>query len=73
MATPEARVVTVRPRTILLVLGITVLVGLVLVLGYLAWHVLTWILIWISFPSACGRIGVRPWRERTAARGVLSR
>jgi len=45
MATPEARVVTVRPRTILLVLGITVLVGLVLVLGYLAWHVLTWILI----------------------------
>jgi len=45
MATPEARVVTVRPRTILLVLGMTVLVGLVLVLGYLAWHVLTWILI----------------------------
>ncbi|HEY4620078.1 MAG TPA: AI-2E family transporter [Gaiellaceae bacterium] len=36
---------TVRPRTILLVLGMTVLVGLVLVLGYLAWHVLTWILI----------------------------
>ena len=45
MATPEARVVTVRPRTILLVLGMTVLVGVVLVLGYLAWHVLTWILI----------------------------
>lgn len=45
MATPELRVVTVRPRTILLVLGIAVLVGLLLVLGYLAWHVLTWILI----------------------------
>jgi predicted PurR-regulated permease PerM len=45
MATPEARVVTVRPRTVLLVLGITVLVGVVLWLGYLAWHVLTWILI----------------------------
>jgi predicted PurR-regulated permease PerM len=45
MATPEVRVVAVRPRTIFLVLGIGVLVGLVLVLGYLAWHVLTWILI----------------------------
>src|SRR3989337_8833 len=45
MATPEVRVVAVRPRTILLVLGITVLVGLALVLVYLAWRPLTWILI----------------------------
>jgi predicted PurR-regulated permease PerM len=45
MSTPEARVITVRPRTVLVVLGITVLVGIVLLLGYLAWHVLTWILI----------------------------
>jgi predicted PurR-regulated permease PerM len=45
MSTPEVRVVAVRPRTILVVLGITVLVGLVLLLGYLAWHVLSWILI----------------------------
>jgi predicted PurR-regulated permease PerM len=52
MATSEVRVVTVRPRTILLVLGITVLVGLVLVLGYLAWHVLTWILIAILLAAA---------------------
>jgi predicted PurR-regulated permease PerM len=52
MATPEVRVVTVRPRTILLVLGITVLVGLVLVLGYLAWQVLTWILIAILLAAA---------------------
>ena len=41
----EVRVVVVRPRTVLVILGITVLVGLVLVLGYLAWHVLSWILI----------------------------
>jgi predicted PurR-regulated permease PerM len=45
MATPAVRVVTVRPRTMLLVLGITILVGLALVLFYLAWHVITWILI----------------------------
>lgn len=45
MATPEARVVTVRPRTVLSVLGIAVLVGLAIVLVLLAWRVLTWILI----------------------------
>jgi len=45
MATPEVRVVAVRPRTILLVLGMTVLVGLALALVYLAWRPLTWILI----------------------------
>ena len=45
MATPEVRVVAVRPRTIFLVLGLVVLVGLALVLVYLAWNVLTWILI----------------------------
>jgi predicted PurR-regulated permease PerM len=44
MATQE-RVVAVRPRTVFLVLGIAVLVGLGLVLVLLAWHVLTWILI----------------------------
>ncbi len=35
----------VRPRTVLQVLGIVVLVGLVLLLVYNAWRVLTWILI----------------------------
>ena len=45
MATPEVRVVAVRPRTILLVLGMTVLVGLALALVYLAWRPLTWIII----------------------------
>ena len=52
MASPEVRVVTVRPRTIFLVLGSAVLVGLVLALGYLAWHVLTWILIAMLLAAA---------------------
>ena len=52
MSTPEVRVVAVRPRTVFVVLGITVLVGVVLVLGYLAWHVLTWILIAALFAAA---------------------
>jgi predicted PurR-regulated permease PerM len=43
MATPEVRVVVVRPRTVLQVLGIVVLVGLVLLLVWLAWRVLSWI------------------------------
>ena len=45
MAAPEVRVVTVRPRTVLTVLGMVVLVGFGLVLVYLAWRVLTWVLI----------------------------
>jgi predicted PurR-regulated permease PerM len=45
MAAPEVRVVVVRPRTVLQVLAIVVLVGLVLLLVYNAWRVLTWILI----------------------------
>jgi predicted PurR-regulated permease PerM len=45
VATREERIVTVRPRTVFLVLSIAVLVGIVLWLGYLAWHVLTWIIV----------------------------
>ena len=52
MSTPEVRVIAVRPRTVLVVLGITVLVGCVLLLGYLAWHVLTWILIAVLLAAA---------------------
>jgi predicted PurR-regulated permease PerM len=52
MSTPEVRVVTFRPRTVLVVLGITVLVGIVLLLGYLAWHVLTWIIIAVLLATA---------------------
>jgi predicted PurR-regulated permease PerM len=42
---PEVRVVTVRPATILTVLGISVLVGVAVFLAFLAWHVITWIVI----------------------------
>jgi predicted PurR-regulated permease PerM len=69
MATPEARVVKVRPQTIFLVIGITVLVGLALLLVYLAWNVLTWIVIAIFLATALNpaveyfeRRGMkRPW------------
>lgn len=44
--------VTVQPRTVVVVLGITVLIGLVLLLGYLAWQVLSWILIAILLAAA---------------------
>jgi predicted PurR-regulated permease PerM len=39
------RVVYIRPRTILVVLGIVLVVAALLALVYLAWHVITWILI----------------------------
>jgi predicted PurR-regulated permease PerM len=69
MAQREVRVVTVQPRTVVVVLGITVLIGLVLVLGYLAWQVLSWILIAILLAAALNpaveafeRRGLtRPW------------
>jgi predicted PurR-regulated permease PerM len=48
----EVRVVTVQPRTVLVVVGLTVLIGLVLLLGYLAWQVLSWILIAILLAAA---------------------
>jgi predicted PurR-regulated permease PerM len=41
---PE-RVVSFRPRTILIVLGITLLVLFLLTFLYLAWHVISWIMI----------------------------
>jgi len=46
------RIVSVRPAPLLSVLGITVLVVLVLLLGYLAWQVLSWILIAIVLACA---------------------
>jgi predicted PurR-regulated permease PerM len=45
MAEASERVVSFRPRTILTVLGITLLVIFLLSFLYLAWHVITWILI----------------------------
>jgi predicted PurR-regulated permease PerM len=52
MARSEVRVIAVRPATVLSVLGITVLVGVFLLLGYLAWHVLSWIVIAIVLAAA---------------------
>jgi predicted PurR-regulated permease PerM len=71
MATPEVRVVTVRPRTIFLVVGIAVLVGLVLLLGYLAWHVLTWILIAILLAAALNP-AVEAFERRGMRRGYAA-
>jgi predicted PurR-regulated permease PerM len=65
MTPPEVHVVTVRPATVLAVLGITVLVGSVLLLGYLAWHVLTWIIIAAVLAAA-----LNPAVERFEARGM---
>lgn len=65
MSAPEVRVVAVRPRTIFLVIGIAVLVGLVLLLGYLAWHVLSWILIAMLLATA-----LNPAVERFEQRGL---
>ncbi|MGH3126691.1 MAG: AI-2E family transporter [Gaiellaceae bacterium] len=41
-----------RPQTVFLVIGLTVLVGLALLLVYLAWNVLTWILVAIFLAVA---------------------
>jgi predicted PurR-regulated permease PerM len=71
MATPEVRVVTVRPRTILLVLGITVLVVLALVLVVLAWHVLTWILI-AALLAAALNPAVEAFERRGMRRGYAA-
>jgi predicted PurR-regulated permease PerM len=45
MAAAQERVVYVRPRTILVVLGILLATLGILAFVYLAWHVITWILI----------------------------
>jgi predicted PurR-regulated permease PerM len=52
MATTEARVVKLRPQTVFLVIGLTVLVGAALLLVYLAWNVLSWIVIAIFLATA---------------------
>jgi predicted PurR-regulated permease PerM len=41
----QERVVLIRPRTVLTVFGILLAVLAILVLVYLAWHIITWILI----------------------------
>jgi predicted PurR-regulated permease PerM len=65
MAAREVRVVTVRPATVLMVLGITALAAAAFMLVYLAWHVLTWILIAIFLAAA-----LNPAVEAFEARGM---
>ena len=71
MAAREVRVVTVRPSTVLTVLGITVLVGVVLLLGYMALHVLSWILIAI-FLAAALNPAVETFERRGMRRGLAA-
>jgi predicted PurR-regulated permease PerM len=71
MATPEVRVVTVRPSTVLSVLGITALVGAVLLLGYMAMHVLSWILI-AGFLAAALNPAVEAFERRGMRRGLAA-
>jgi predicted PurR-regulated permease PerM len=52
MAAVQERVVGVRPRTILVVLGIILATLGILAFLYLAWHVITWILIAIFLALA---------------------
>jgi predicted PurR-regulated permease PerM len=71
MAAPEIRVVTVRPTTVLMVLGITALVGIVLLLGYWAWHVITWILI-AMFLAAALNPAVEAFERRGMRRSLAA-
>jgi predicted PurR-regulated permease PerM len=68
MSTPEVRVVTVRPRTVFTVLGITALVVVVLLLGYLALQVITWIVI-AALLAAALNPAVEAFERRGLARG----
>jgi predicted PurR-regulated permease PerM len=52
MAAVEERVVYIRPRTILVVLGILLATLGILAFVYLAWHVITWVLIAIFLALA---------------------
>jgi predicted PurR-regulated permease PerM len=67
---PE-RIVYVRPRTILIVIGIVLVVLALLTFFYLAWHVITWILIALFFALALNP-AVEFFQGRGLGRGVAS-
>jgi len=71
MAEVQERVVSFRPRTILVVLGVTVLFVGLLALVYLAWHVITWILIAV-FLAAALNPAVEYLQRRGLGRGLAS-
>lgn len=67
---PE-RVVLIRPRTIFVVLGITLLVLFLLSFVYLAWHVITWILIALFLAMALNP-AVEFFEKRGLPRGLAA-
>ena len=71
MSTPELRVVSVRPRTILVVLGLMLLVFLGLSVVYLAWRVVTWILVAVFLASALNP-AVEFFERRSLRRGFAA-
>jgi predicted PurR-regulated permease PerM len=73
MATPPAseRVVYVRPRTILQVLGIVLATLAVIAFVYLAWHIVTWILVAVFLALALNP-AVEIFERRGLRRGYAS-
>jgi predicted PurR-regulated permease PerM len=67
---PE-RIVYVRPRTILVVIGIVLVVLALLTFFYLAWHVITWILIALFLALALNP-AVEFFQGRGLGRGLAS-
>jgi predicted PurR-regulated permease PerM len=70
MSTPE-RVVLFRPRTVLTVLALILLVLLVLAVVYLAWRVITWVLIAVFLASALNP-AVEFFERRGLSRGLAA-
>lgn len=68
---PEERIVYFRPRAILIVLGIILAAAGILSLLYLAWHVITWILISLFLALALNP-AVEFFQRRGLARGWAS-
>lgn len=67
----QERVVYVRPRTILVVLGIVLAVAALLTFVYLAWHVITWLLIALFLALALNP-AVEIFERRGLRRGLAS-
>jgi predicted PurR-regulated permease PerM len=67
----EERIVTFRPRTVLVVFGLVILVVALLALVYLAWHIITWILI-AAFLAVALNPAVEILTRRGVGRGLAS-
>ena len=67
----EPRLVTIRPGPVLVVLGVAALVGFGLILVYLAWQVLTWVLVAVLLACALNP-GVEALERRGIPRGYAA-